>query len=293
MLNEKKESIIESIKNILDKSFMDKHEDGTYSYDVYVDSNDELSDDSIKKIVKSDDPMATFYEQFNETLAYNTAEYNEMFNTIRNKWKDTDDYDENEEFIRDWVYENVRIDFPYDHFLKQEIDVNIIVDTGDGNQDFTLNNFISYNAEPDEEIDEDSSILWLVRQQGYTKEQLEKAVREQEFNSSKFLESIYEECLNVTSHMNALAFFVKIPLDEYLELDKNHRDLELSKDTICGLYDSWNGAGGLINIALDKNVKIPKDYIGMHVDGTRGYGAYSIYGDDSFWKDTIIKSNKE
>lgn len=40
-----------------------------------------------------------------------------------------------------------------------------------------------------------SSILWLVKQQGYTKTQLNNAIRKQDFSNSKFLESIYEECI--------------------------------------------------------------------------------------------------
>lgn len=70
--------------------------------------------------------------------------------------------------------------------------------------------------------------------------------------------------------MNALVFLVKMTLEEYFTLrdgiDKEKKRNEsynlsertgrgclvLSKDTTCGLYDSWNGSGSVLEIKLEK-----------------------------------------
>ena len=106
--------------------------------------------------------------------------------------------------------------------------------------------------------------MWLARQQGYKKSELKKALADRGNSQSPLLKSIYRETLNCGSHMNALAFLVKMTLEEYFTLrdgiDKERERnksyylsertgrgyLLLSKDTTCGLYDSWNGSGSVL-----------------------------------------------
>lgn len=89
--------------------------------------------------------------------------------------------------------------------------------------------------------------------------------------------------------MNALAFFVKMTLKQFIELRENPINIKLSKDTSCGLYDCWNGSGGTLELELENDVVIPKKYVEMHIDGTRGYGVDNIYGmSSSFWSDTVL-----
>jgi hypothetical protein len=85
--------------------------------------------------------------------------------------------------------------------------------------------------------------------------------------------------------MNALTFFTKMTLKEFIDYQENPTDLTISIEKNCGLYDPWNGAGSVLEIELEKPVKIPKKYIEMHIDGCRGYGVDEIYGMcSSFWK---------
>ena len=50
---------------------------------------------------------------------------------------------------------------------KQEFFVNIMLDTGDGNYDYTLNSaYPCWYGQYDARLDEKSSLLWLARQQG-------------------------------------------------------------------------------------------------------------------------------
>ncbi len=278
------------IKDIIDnKTYLKKDENGIYFGEIYVDYTDSLSSESIQEIEFSDNPRETFYNQF-DFIEVENIEFHYVLETIKNNWKE--EYGEYEDYkydIIDFLNENVYFNLPYDHFLNEELNIDIIIDTGDGNYDFTLNDFASYNAVKDEKIKEKSSMLWLVKQQGYTREQLECAIRNQVFYNSKFLKSIHAECINTTSHMNALAFFVKMTLRDFIEYLENPTDLTLNEKSSCGLYDCWNGAGSLLEIDLEKPVTIPKEYIQINVDGSRGYGIGEIYGmSDDFWKCTII-----
>jgi hypothetical protein len=278
------------IRTIIEKeTYLKKQEDGTYLGVIFVDYNDELSPKTIEEITKEKSPKDAFYDTV-DSFGTDDYEFAELLETVRNHWDDEEEgcYSEHQDLISEWLNENVSFDFPYDHYLKQKIKVDILVNAGDGNYDYTLNNFCSYNSGQNEIIDEKSSILWLVRQQGYSKRQLNKAVRKGEYGGSRLLKSIHVECENITTHMNALAFFIKMTLGEFLEYLEDPRDITLSEKTNCGLYDPWNGAGGPLEIELEKPVVIPKKYVEMSIDGGRGYDVDSIYGIyDNFWRETL------
>ena len=109
--------------------------------------------------------------------------------------------------------------------------------------------------------------------------------------------------------MNALVFLVKMTLEEYFNLrdaiDKEKKRNEsynlsertgrgyllLSKDTTCGLYDSWNGSGSVLEIKLEKDVRLPFRCIASaDHDGCHGYGIREIYGCGSdLWSDNAVK----
>lgn len=285
--------IEEIVTGIIKKNTHLKAIDSRFEYEIYADYRDELSDSNILEISKADEKMECFYQIFEDSAIDSTDhEVDELIRIIKENWDEDEhgDYDEHDEFILEWVQENVDFNFPYDHFLKQEVCVNIIVDTGDGNYDFTLNNFLSYNAREDEEIEDESSILWLVKQQGYTKEHLNNAIKHNDFHNSKLLKSIIQECQNVTTHMNTLSFFVKMTLKEFIDFSDSNNSITLKSNTSCGLYDCWNGAGSVLGIDLERDVVIPAELINAHIDGARGYGVDSIYGMmSSFWTETVAE----
>ena len=191
--------------------------------------------------------------------------------------------------------------------MNQDIPVDILVDTGDLNYDYTLNNFgPHYNARENEPISEESSLLWLARQQGYSKTQLKQAMRERPAEKT-FMQSVYDEIINVGSHMNTLTFLVKMSLEDYFHLTdaigkerernksytltgrKGRGWILLDKTTTTGLYDPWSGGGSLLEIRLDKDVRLPIRCIetAKH-DGCRGYSIREIYGCSStLWTETL------
>ena len=140
-----------------------------------------------------------------------------------------------------------------------------------------------------------------MQQQGYDITAITDFVENDNMQDSKLFKSIYQECLNTTTCINALAFFVKLSFGEALDLydaikninatedvsDEENAmcEIVLDKNTPCGLYDSWNGAGSLLGIELEKDVVLPFKHIHSAMpDGCLGYSISSIYGMcHSFW----------
>lgn len=290
------EQVVQRIKDIIDRKCygLDAEGDVAYRGEIYADYRDELGSHSIKKIFASDTPRDAFEDLMFE--CYDNCEWDyksEVLDTIKEHFDDEDeriDYDEYEDVIRDWVYEHVYFNWPYDHYLNQNVEVDIIVDTGDGNYDFTRNELFGCNYSK-KGLKESSSLVWLMKQQGYTHEQIVDFIDNENLQDSKFLESVYTECLNTSTCMNALTFFVKMTLEECLDMIDKLREqkdgvIVLSKDTPCGLYDPWSGAGSVLEIELERDVELPIKYIDSAMpDGCRGYGVDDIYGMClSFWK---------
>jgi len=311
-------TITDYIRNIInEKCYLTENKDGTFTGEIYVDYRDELDRRSIKKIFSSDNPREIFEDMLNEAFWDSEWEHQEEIIKIIENYFHAENqailYHENETYICDWVQENVYFNYPYSHYLNQKFCVDIIVDTGDENHDYVLNcAYPHYNGDYEENIDNLAAITWITRQQGYTKTQLNQALKFKKYNDSKYLKSIREEILNCSTHMNALTFFVSISLGECFDLidkikenNKNddtggYRTIEkrkgkasiiLDKRTPCGLYDCWSGAGSILDIELDKDVILPLKYISSALpDGCRGYGINNIYGMlEDFWEKDCIK----
>ena len=290
-----------------------KKPDGYYHEEIYADYRDEMEDSTLKEIMKSEDPEQTFYEKMFEW--YQDAEWEIERNLLEavvasiETAAPTETYDEDE--IKDEIRELVSIDYPYEHFLKQEFCVNIFVDTGDGNYDYVLNCvYPHYNGRCGETIDDKASILWLARQQGYTKTDLNKALRKGDIKDPHgFLESMRQEVINHGSHMAILTFLARMTLEEIFELnellklqDRNGHfyDAEkrpycgyilIDKKAECGLYDPWGGGGSILELQLEKDVRLPIRFIrSATVDGGDGCSIRNVYGtDSSIYREDVVK----
>jgi len=290
-----------------------KKPDGYYHEEIYADYRDEMEDSTLKEIMASEDPEQTFYEKMFEW--YQDAEWEIESNLLEavvasiETAAPTETYDEDE--IKDEIRELVSIDYPYEHFLKQEFCVNIFVDTGDGNYDYVLNCvYPHYNGRYGETINDRASIVWLARQQGYTKTELNKALREGDIKDPKgFLESMRQEVINHGSHMGILTFLARMTLEEIFELnellklqDRNGHfyDAEkrpycgyilIDKKAECGLYDPWGGGGSILELQLEKDVRLPIRFIrSATVDGGDGCSIRNVYGtDSSIYREDVVK----
>lgn len=288
-----------------------KDENGLFYEEIYADYRDTLDDCTLKKICNDDHPREKLWELLDEW--YRDCEWEYADNVIKQVLKDekvaelveNPDADEIRELIRDQFY----IRYPEEHFLKEDVLVDLVIDTGDMNYDFNSNIIGGHYDASDDSIPEESSLLWLARQQGYKKSELKKVLADRGKCESPLLKSIYVETVNCSTYMNALVFLVKMTLGQYFNL-RDAIDMEecrnkslylsertgrgyliLSKDTTCGLYDAWNGSGSLLEIKLEKDVRLPFRCIdSAKHDGCRGYGIREIYGCGSeLWSNDAVK----
>lgn len=295
-----------------------KQPDGTYIEEICADYRDEMSVKSAGEILRDADTEAAFYDYIDECYLYTISDMEgELESDARKALTDDDGPfpegftdEEDEEFI-DLLREYVVFQPPYDHYLKQEFCVNIMIDTGDGNYDFTLNAHYPcyYGGDAGDQIDEKAGIVWLAKTQGYTEEQLRKALDEGDMANPKgFLQSMRVEMANMASHMQVVTFLVKMDFKTLMRLnrliklqDRNGRnydasknpecgDIILGKETMCGLYDYWSGGGSVLEVELEKDVRVPVKYIYSALpDGAGpGYSIENVYGMcKSAWEDTV------
>lgn len=313
MLSESKQNeLIPVIKDALLRTSCSRDEHGNIVYNIYADYRDEFSEEQIRKICESEDPRSTADDMIIE--AYDSAYFDYYRDDIiKDVLEDPDvreliadctvqEVDEIKDMICDYFYVNM----PFEHYYRNtDVLVDILVDAGDLNYDYSMNNIAGFYANG---VQEDSGLLWLVRQQGYTKTQLKETVKACGKVESKLLRSVWEESENTTTSMNALTFLVRMTLNQYFELidavkaeehlNRSYHPSErrgrgyivLDKSTECMLYDAWNGAGGVLGIELERDVRLPIRYIDTaQQDGSRGYSVRNIYGVSSALWDYTVK----
>lgn len=290
----------------------EKDHPGFFYSEIYADYRDELDEKTAIEVLSSEDPMQALQEKLWSWYYEAQSDIqDELISTILSKIPELDAV---EDTVREWVHDHCNVRYPMDHYLKQDVYINIEIDVGDANYDFTpAKCYPAYQEDPDDRIHERSPLLWLAKQQGFTKTQLWKAMTDKEFCGSKFLESVWQEMANVASHMNTLTFLWKTSLEEAIALAElvhykenveeasNNRYepyrlpycgyIVLDKKTPCGLYDSWNGGGSLFEIELDKDVRLPARFIFRALpDGAHGYSIGSCYGVcGKFWEGGGVK----
>ena len=292
---------------------------GYFIGQIYADYRDEMDAKTAGAILQSEEPEQTFRERLEEWYWESEIWYkNDLISdVIAAIWSDENEFpdgltDEECEYIEDFIRDHVGFAFPEDHFLDQDMCVNIMLDTGDCNYDFTLNGvYPCWYGQYREKLDDKAAIVWLAKQQGYTKTQLKKALNEGDMADPRgFLESLRVELANLPSHMSTLTFLVRMTFRDLLALHEAIKWRErqggrkydpkeypysgyivLDKRTMCGLFDPWAGGGSVLEIELEKDVRIPVKYIwAAVVDGTKiyGYDVGDVYGMcESAWMDTL------
>lgn len=298
MLNEKLEAAILEILDTL--SGYQRQPDGTFRYEIFADYRNVISTKEAIEILQSADPLYALYDNLNEGYqGWLFCLQDELEKEVREKLSAYGFADADEDDIYEILSEKVSYELPVKHFLSQSFRVNIMVDTGDGNYDYTLNSvYPCWYGDYKARIDNKAGIVWLAKSQGYTKMQLWKALREGDMANPKgFLESMRVEVANIASTMCTVTFLVEMTLENLIELnrlirlqDRNGHFYDatknpycgyiiLGKDTETGLYDPWNGGGSCFEIELEQDVKLPVKYIRSALpDGGDGRSIESVYG---------------
>ena len=317
VLEEKKleDLVVECLRN----EYLTEDGNGYFTGEIYADYRDEIDGRTAGEIVDSDSPEQAFWEKLDEWYRDAEWEYqDELAKTVQRQLERDEKLfpdgmdSEQEEKVKGFVREHVCFNYPADHFLDQDMYVNIMIDTGECNYDFTLNSvYPCWYGRYGERIDNKAGIVWLAKTQGYNKTQLWKALKEGDMaEPSGFLQSMRVELANLPSHMSTVTFLVKMPFRKLLELNEaiQWRDRQdgrkydpkeypycgyivLDKSTMCGLYDPWGGGGSVLEIQLEKDVRLPIKYVWLAIpDEAKGHGyqvgdVYGMCG--SAWQDTL------
>ena len=261
--------------------------------EIYADYRDEMQPETAKIILDSEDPLVKLEELLWEW--YDEVEYEER-KCVLAKFIEEQNIEDENNTIREELLEilyDLEIKYPEEHFLNQKFDVDIFLDTGDVNYDLAVNEiYPHYNSRGEEriqDIKEENCLLWLARKQGYNKRQFYNYFYKDQLPNGKkspLLKSMYNELYNCTSHMNQLTIFKKMTMKELIELKESKEPLNITKDYTLGLVDTWSGAGGLLEIELEKDFKLPRQNIQcITIDDTIKYGVKSIYGDAWMYED--------
>ena len=282
---------------------------------IYTDYNDGLSKQTIKDILRAENPRDMFYEFLAEWASDYEIQYgsDDLEKEIKNSLTEEEvelfgeNSDEIWDFIRDMTY------FYYnENDFNEEVKLNLMVDCGNFNTDFTEDNVLNHYGNGS--ISPLSSMLWLAKTQKKAVK-LRKACASiyrkdgnyvtREVHEDRFVESCIQEFENLPSHMGTLTFLLKIKLldlFDLIELQKREFDdngkydprlntksksyIVIDKNTECGLFDPWSGGGSVLEVRLDNDVRLPIKYALFTVDGvkTYGYDVDEVYGlIDSCW----------
>lgn len=293
---------------------LDKTPDG-YCCEIYADYRDEFDNKTITEILSAGCPEDAFVDKLETGYLYTMLdEMDHIIDEVKKKIAEESDdslVSDFDDIIEDLVRDNMYVAYPEDHFLDQDVYVNIMMDTGDGNYDYTLNSvYPHYDGDYDTPPEDKASLVWLAKTQGYDKDVLWAALREGDMaNPNGFLESVRVEVANMSSHMNTVTFLVRMSLRQAMELNRLIKlqtakydatqnpdcgTLVLDKAVECGLYDPWNGGGSVFEIQLEKDVEVPIKFIRSALpDGGDGWSIDSVYGMcGSAWKD-VVKEIRE
>lgn len=318
MEDAKAERIREIAVDCLSGTWLRDNGDGTFTCELYADYRDEMSNEAAIKIITNPDPLAYFHERLSDW--YFDPEYctrEELREKVSDALRNSGEFSEEEvsdlsEYLDELIYELVFFEYPEDHYLKQKFLVDIMVDTGDGNYDYTLNPaYPHWSKEKGEMIDNKAAIVWLAKTQGYGKSEMRRELEKGDVRDPDgFLQSLRQELANLPSQMAVLTFLVEMSLGELIELNKGIRLQErnghfydatkiphcgyivLDKRTETGLYDPWSGGGSVFEIQLEKDVRLPIRFIRSALpDGGDGrYSVESVYGMcHSVWRSEMVK----
>ncbi len=291
-----KEELEKQILNEIEK--MGKRE-------IYIDYRDF---EDLEYIIGKNDTRESFidslYECYSESF---DAEYDCAVDTLMEKF---DIPEEERENVRDLVFENLCVELDYESFLNQKIKVNIITSFyNDWNSCFTTNGWLRWlmhsqgfkvNSYPViKALAEHRYLMPIGNGSPYYYDPADKTgelVRGISKDDNKFIRSLYQEIVNMCiDESRTLVFLAKITIGDYYKLiEKKYKSITLNKSVMCGLFDYYNGGGSVLELDLEKDVKISEKNIYMiqveRVKPCRGYSVDEVYGlTGSCWKEDILK----
>ena len=282
----KNEGLLEALKktrNILAlNTNMPKPKRGHYEEDLTAKTDDRLDDDVIRKIFLAGDVRENFMNAVFEAHKEEILGKHEVLLKIIEQYMPRGLFADYRGQIQTYLTTHVHFIPPYDHYKNQKVLMNLIMDTGDGCQNFKANSkaYPHITGLVANEIPDEASILWLAWSQGYGYHTLRKSLVTGDEMGSGFLESLREELVFMENGELAVAFFSFMTLEKSIDLwysFHKKKSIRVPKDSRCGLVTPWNLGNSSLFIELEKDVIVEPGMI------------YSIVPDESMGNANGVK----
>ena len=286
------EDIQEQINKAVDK-WIEEENDGKDYIEIYADYDDELPEEDIQQILEAKDPRDMFYDIVSEYyLDYDTSySIDRIFDALDLSDEIKSDDDSRIEIL-DVLRDKIYWEPPYDHYLNQEVFVDVFLKEA---EDLVNDSLAYFNDEGNlEKVGR--PVIWLLERQGYSEdefikyynslEDFEQGSGKTNYDTNTFFGSLVQEIDNFTGTYPELVFLGNINLKDYVN---GYSYVHIPEDCMCGFVDTYNGAGSVLEVKLEKPINLPKDEVIIKdYDGYR-YNVNEIYGLVSKAWDTKIK----
>ena len=211
------------------------------------------------------------------------------------------------------------IDPPYEHFLSDDMKVNIMLATDEERNRDCCGIHEQYLAMEDpgnvwnaqETLAEKTGLSWLLEQQGHSMAELQATLKDynfffyddagyyksraaakekvslsgvlDEFNKTHnpFLTSVCQELENHTYNMGVMTVLAKMTVKEFIEMQSGQKEVTMPKNCDIGIFNPWNGSGSCLEIELEKPLVFSSDLIrDVQIEGVKPQWEYTV--DDTY-----------
>lgn len=183
---------------------------------------------------------------------------------------------------------------------NQTLRLNLMIDSGNWNYDKNCDDLLN-PAQPKERL-QYSSIAYIAGLLGKRTLLYAALDGNEEAKKDPFIASVFEELENNPYPGSTMTFLVTLSLHEMLDIldsckgdeytpAKVRTGIRVNKDTLCGLFNSWNGSGSLLEVKLPEDIVLPLDKIEFQYEDLpcNTYTVNQAYGlVGSAWKEAEV-----
>lgn len=229
------------------------------------------------------------------------------------------------DIVIDHFYELFSIELPFDHFLNQNMKVNIMLTTDYEQNRDCISIHEQYLAmcdpanvwDPVNIFEQETGLSFLLKQQGYTINDLIELFKEYDNffyedgylkkdlpdkaydifkeNHNIFLTSICQELENQRYYMGVLTVLADMSINDFILMQRGNSEITFTKDAMIGIFNPWNGSGSCLEIELEKDLIFGSDMIrDIQIEGVKPPFEYTV--NDTFgligscWKEPVVES---
>ena len=263
-----------------EKPYLFMLQDYLFENDFFMDNEDDFYNmvrDTVENFLKN-----IYFEEYED--AYEEATYDEI------------------QYLQDIAQENVEIDYCFESILE-DLKIDEVVLFISPNEEDVEDNFHSLSifgeengalspsnfseetleealVELEDENNETSPLNWLMQTQGY---ELIDLYDKDKVENSVFLKTLTSELSDYQSELNgSLVFrFPDVPLEQIFNFEENKENVlvKAGDNVEVGIYDCVYGSGSGMQIELEKDLVIPKEFIQVSRTGKSiGYMPSEVYG---------------